>query len=164
MTGGAVLQISGARTIPWTAKLSDGLAPVEVVFGQDDTGVVGEVQVAVAAARTRPTKSVMDAAWKTRGANTAMPVIVVALHGESAWVYSGSGDVLGPAPVGAVARQLQSVLDEPNVMAAQVRLTAMERALSSGEAVGFTNHFLFASYHLRVNVPRRADWAAAQQR
>ncbi|MFB8146643.1 Eco57I restriction-modification methylase domain-containing protein [Microbacterium sp. NPDC056003] len=143
-------------------KLPEGLTPVEVVFGQDDTGVVGEVQVAVATATSRPTKALMDAAWKTRGANTAMPVLVVAVQGDSAWVYAGSGDVLGPVPVGSVARQLQSVLDEPNVMAAQVRLTAVQRALSSGEATGFSNHFLFASYHLRVNVPRRSDWAAAR--
>lgn len=156
------MQLAGARTIPWTTKLPEGLTPVEVVFGQDDTGVVGEVQVAVATATSRPTKALMDAAWKTRGANTAMPVLVVAVQGESAWVYAGSGDVLGPAPVGSAARQLQSVLDEPNVMAAQVRLNTVERALSSGEAVGFSNQFLFASYHLRVNVPRRADWASSQ--
>lgn len=156
------MQLAGARTIPWTTKLPEGLTPVEVVFGQDDTGVVGEVQVAVATATSRPTKALMDAAWKTRGANTAMPVLVVAVQGDSAWVYPGSGDVLGPAPVGSAARQLQSVLDEPNVMAAQVRLNTVERALSSGEAVGFSNQFLFASYHLRVNVPRRADWASSQ--
>ncbi|WP_434810131.1 Eco57I restriction-modification methylase domain-containing protein [Microbacterium sp. bgisy189] len=162
MTGGAAVQLTGARTIPWTTKLPEGLTPVEVVFGQDDTGDVGEVQVAVATATARPTKALMDAAWKTRGANTAMPVLVVAVQGESAWVYPGSGDVLGPAPVGSATRQLQSVLDEPNVMAAQVRLNTVERALSSGEAVGFSNQFLFASYHLRVNVPRRADWAASQ--
>lgn len=162
MTGGAAVQLAGARTIPWTTKLPEGLTPVEVVFGQDDTGVVGEVQVAVATATSRPTKALMDAAWKTRGANTAMPVLVVAVQGDSAWVYPGSGDVLGPAPVGSAARQLQSVLDEPNVMAAQVRLNTVERALSSGEAVGFSNQFLFASYHLRVNVPRRADWASSQ--
>ena len=162
MTGGAMLQLTGARTIPWATTLAAGLSPVEVVFGQDDTGAVGEVQVAVATSTVRPTKAVLDAAWKTRGANTAMPVVVAAVHGDSAWVYAGSGDVLGPVPVGSVARQLQSVLDEPNVMAAQVRLTVVQRALSSGEAAGFSNHFLFASYHLRVNVPRRPDWAAAQ--
>jgi hypothetical protein len=162
MTGEAMLQLTGARTIPWATTLADGLSPVEVVFGQDDTRAVGEVQVAVATSTVRPTKAVMDAAWKTRGANTAMPVLVVAVQGDSAWVYAGSGGVIGPVPARSAARQLQSVLDEPNVMAAQVRLTAVRRALSSGEATGFSNHFLFASYHLRVNVPRRSDWAAAQ--
>lgn len=162
MTGGAMLQLTGARKIPWATTLADGLSPVEVVFGQDDTEAVGEVQVAIATSTVRPTKAVMDAAWKTRGANTAMPVLVVAVQGDLAWVYAGSGDVLGPVPVGSAARQLQSVLDEPNVMAAQVRLTAVQRALSLGEATGFSNHFLFASYHVRVNVPRRPDWAAAQ--
>lgn len=159
---GDVMELTGVRTIPWTAQLPEGLAPAEVVFGHDDTGAVGEVQVAVATAAARPTKALMDAAWKTRGANTAMPVIVVAVQGDSAWVYAGSGDVLGPAPAGSVRRQVQSVLDEPNVMAAQVRITAVQHALSSGEATGFSNHFLFASYHLRVNVPRRSDWSAAQ--
>ncbi|MCE7483503.1 hypothetical protein LZG07_16520 [Microbacterium profundi] len=161
MVGGA-MQLNGARTISWTAELPEGLSPVEVVFGQDDTDAVGEVQVAMALTSARPTKAVMDAAWKTRGANNAMPVLVAAVQGETVWIYAGSGDVLGPVSAGAAARQLQSILDEPNVMAAQVRLTTVQRALSSGEAAGFSNQFLFASYHLRVNVPRRPDWAAAQ--
>lgn len=158
----AAMQLTGARTISWTANLPEGLSPEEVVFGRDDTGAVGEVQIAVATASARPTKAMMDAAWKTRGANTAMPVLVAAVRGDTAWVYFGVGDVLGPVSAGSAARQLQSILDEPNVMAAQVRLSTVQRALSSGVASGLTNQFLFASYHLRVNVPRRADWGAAQ--
>ena len=78
MTAGGALQLTGARTISWTAKLPEGLTPVEVVFGQDDTGAVGEVQVAVSTATARPTKAMMATAWRLRGANTAMPVLVAA--------------------------------------------------------------------------------------
>ncbi|MFG6491272.1 Eco57I restriction-modification methylase domain-containing protein [Microbacterium sp. P03] len=162
MTQTDQLELSGANTISWSASLPEGITPIEVVFGHDDTGV-GEVQIAVATATVRPTKAMMDAAWKTRGLNTAMPVLVAAAHRDGVWIYDGKTLPRGPYSRAQAERQLQSVLDERDVLAAQQRIVAIERAFTTDGAAGYSNHFLFASYHLRVNVPRRPDWATAQE-
>lgn len=157
------LDLTGARSIAWRDELPSGLTGVEVVFGRDDSDV-GEVQIAVASASTRPTKAMLEQAWKTRGAAVAMPVVVAAVHADGVWLYDGRDSVLGPVQSDLAERQLQAVLDEPDGIAAQQQIDAMKRQLESGAAGGFSNQFLFASYHLRVNVPRRPDWAEATER
>lgn len=157
-----MLELNGLRTIPWKNDLPSGLTAVEVVFGQDDTGV-GEVQIAVARASAKPTKAHLTTAWHTRAQNTTMPVVVAAVHADGVWLFDGKGDPLGPLPLEPAERQLQSVLDERDVLAAQQKILAIQGAYSSIGALGFVNNFLFATYHLRVNVPRRPDWAAARQ-
>lgn len=156
------LALMGSRTIAWNDELPQGLTALEVVLGRDETGV-GEVQVAVAKATTRPTKGQLDTAWRTRGLKTAMPVVVAAVHADGVWLYDAKVDPLGPLPLEQAARQLQSVLDERDCIAAQQQIGAIQRAYSSIGAGGFANNFLFATYHLRVNVPRRPDWAAARE-
>lgn len=157
-----MLALTGSRTIAWNDELPQGLTALEVVFGRDETSV-GEVQVAVAKATTRPTKGQLDAAWRMRGLKTAMPVVVAAVHADGVWLYDAKEDPLGPLPLEQAARQLQSVLDERDGIAAQQQIGAIQRAYSSIGAGGFANNFLFATYHLRVNVPRRPDWAAARE-
>lgn len=157
------LELEGERTIPWRDQLPTGLTATEVVFGRDETGV-GEVQVAVAAATARPTKTLLDPAWRMRGAKVAMPVIVAAVHADGVWLYDGRDAPIGPISVGLAQRQLQAVLDERDGIAAQQQINAVQRAIASGGGSGFSNHFLFASYHLRVNVPRRPDWKSANER
>jgi hypothetical protein len=160
MTNEMTLELTGARTIPWKDALPAGLTAVEVVFGRDETGV-GEVQVAVATASARPTKGLLETAWRTRGINTAMPVVVAAIHHEGVWFFDAQEAPLGPIPLGQAQRQLQSLLEERDGIAAQQRIRAIQRAYSSIGIGGFVNQFLFASYHLRTNVPRRPDWVAA---
>ncbi|MBX3077966.1 MAG: hypothetical protein KF692_01870 [Cryobacterium sp.] len=162
MTDENMLALTGSRTIAWNDELPQGLTALEVVFGRDETSV-GEVQVAVAKATTRPTKGQLDTAWRTRGLKTAMPVVVAAVHADGVWLYDAKEDPLGPLPLEQAARQLQSVLDERDGIAAQQQIGAIQRAYSSIGAGGFANNFLFATYHLRVNVPRRPDWAAARE-
>jgi hypothetical protein len=156
------MELTGARKIPWRDALPAGLNAGEVVFGRDESDV-GEVQVAVADASARPTKAMLDAAWRTRGINTAMPVVVAAVHADGVWLHDARHDPVGPIPLEQAQRQLQSVLDERDGIAAQHRIDAIHGAFAAG-AGGFTNHFLFATYHLKTNVPRRPDWAAAGEK
>lgn len=156
------LALHGERSIPWRDALPTGLTPREVVFGRDASGV-GEVQVAIAEASVRPTKTLLDPAWKTRGMTVAMPVIVAAVHTDGVWLYDGRDAPLGPVPAGLAQRQLQAILEESDGIAAQKQIDVVKRSLQQGGAVGFANHFLFASYHLRVNVPKRADWVAKNE-
>ncbi|MGR0319449.1 Eco57I restriction-modification methylase domain-containing protein [Agromyces sp. ZXT2-3] len=157
------LTLTGARSIAWRDALPTGLTGIEVVFGRDDSDV-GEVQIAVANASARPTKAMLEQAWKTRGAAVAMPVIVAAAHSDGVWLFDGRDGILGPVPTGLAERQLQAVLEEPDGIAAQQQIDSVKRQLESGAPGGFSNQFLFASYHLRVNVPKRADWREATGR
>jgi hypothetical protein len=159
-TSAADLSLTGARVIPWKDELPAGFVPVRVVFGRDDIQV-GEVQVAVATSSVRPNKGMLEAAHKKRAANTAMPVILAIVHADGVWLFDGD-EPLGPVPLSQAERQLQAVLDEPHGIAAAIRIKAIRAAYTSLGMKGFSNQFLFATYHLRVNVPRRTDWEQAR--
>jgi hypothetical protein len=63
-------------------------------------------------------------------------------------------------PVEQAERQLQSVLAEPDVVAATERFAGFRKASDSTGVPGFTNSGLFATHHITSNVPMRADWEA----
>lgn len=161
-TSPADLALTGVRVIPWKDDLPAGFIPVRVIFGRDDLQV-GEVQVAVATSSVRPSKGMLEAAHKKRAANTAMPVLLAIVHAAGVWLFDGD-EPLGPLPHSQAERQLQAVLDEPHGIAAASRIKGIKAAYSSIGMKGFSNQFLFATYHLRVNVPRRPDWETARLR
>ncbi|MHA6695298.1 Eco57I restriction-modification methylase domain-containing protein [Homoserinimonas sp. A520] len=154
------LELAGTRTIPWKDALPSGLTAQEVVFGRDTSGV-GEVQVAVAMASVKPTKGHLDTAWRTRGLNTAMPVLVAAIHLNGVWLYDGREAPLGPIPISQAQRRLQAVLDDHDGIAAQQTIKAIQAAYSSIGTGGYVNQFLFATYYLEKDVKRRPDWMSS---
>lgn len=111
----------------------------------------------------RPTKGVLDELWKSRGTKAPMGFIVAAVAGDGVWIHypSAGAPPIGPITVDQAERQLQSVLDEANGLAAHARIRAIQEAFSSAGTAGFSNHFLFATYHLNRDVPGRADWQSA---
>lgn len=156
----AEFRLSSKGTIPWDATLPAGLVPIEVHFGRDEDST-GAAQVAVVRASIRPTKALLEAVWKTRGAHTTAPVLVVAVYSEGVWLHEHDSDPVGPIPPTYAARRVQSVLDEPDGISAFHQIRALIQAFETPGGGGFTNHFLFAGYHLRTNVPRRPDWGGA---
>lgn len=114
----------------------------------------------------RPTKGVLDELWKSRGTRAPMGFIVAAVTPDGVWIHYPSADAppIGPITVGQAERQLQSVLEEGNGLAAHGRIRAIQEAMSSAGTDGFSNHFLFATYHLNRDVPRRPDWESAGQK
>lgn len=162
---GDALQVKGTTNVPWNDVKVDGAAAQSVHYGRDESGV-GEVQVAVATITGKPTKALMNELWKIRGVKSAMPVVVAAVAPEGVYIYSGGTDALplGPLPHAQAALRLQAVLDEPDGLAAANRLRAVEDSYQTIGLGGFANHYLFASYHLNRDVPRRADWVAAGER
>src|SRR5690606_18736506 len=97
---------------------------------------------------------------------TAMPVVVAAVAGEGVWLHGPDEkeDPLGPVTVSQAERFLQSVLDEPHGIAAHTQLRAIRTHLGTVGGAGYVNHFLFATYHLRNDVPKRSDWGAAGEK
>lgn len=160
----SALQLQGSSTVNWAeapANVSDAI----VVLGRDDAGV-GAFQVGVATLSGRPTKGVLDDLWRTRSAKSPMGFVVAAVAPEGVWIHypSAGAPPIGPLSPGQAERQLQSVLDESNGLAAHGRIRAIQEAVSSSGAAGFSNHFLFATYHLTRDVPKRPDWDAAAEK
>lgn len=160
MSNESTLTLNSERAIAWQDALPAGLTPDTIHFGRDESGI-GQVQVAIAQASARPTKAVLEATWKTRGANTTAPVLVVVIHGENAWLYEHTLEAVGPISTQQASRRIQSILDEPDSLSAYHQLDTIMRSLATQGGGGYTNHFLFAGYHLRTNVPKRKDWPSA---
>jgi hypothetical protein len=162
--GVPALTLQGAATVAWSEAPSFA-ADAIVLLGHDDAGA-GAMQVGVARLAGRPTKSLFDDLWKSRGTRAPMGFIVAAVTPEGVWIHYPSADAppIGPVTVGQAQRQLQSVLNERHGLAAHARIRALQESMSSSGAEGFSNHFLFSTYHLLRDVPQRADWDSATQK
>lgn len=162
----STLQLHGERTVAW-ADAPAGVGDSVVVFGRDDAGA-GAIQVGVVRVPARPTKGLLDDLWKSRGTRAPMGFIVAAVTPDGVWLHYPTSTAgvppIGPVTVGQAERQLQAVLDEENGLAAHGRMRAIQEAMSSAGTAGFSNHFLFATYHLNRDVPRRADWESAGEK
>lgn len=158
------LDLVGTQTLQWSDAPA-GAMNATVFLGRDDAGA-GAIQVGVARLAARPTKSVLDGLWRSRGTRAPMGFIVAAVTPDGVWIHYPSADApaIGPISVGQAERQLHSVLGEENGLAAHGRIRAIQEAMSSAGTDGFSNHFLFATYHLNRDVPRRPDWESAGQK
>lgn len=155
------LVLNAAKKIEWNETVAAGAETQTVHFGPDPDGL-GGAQVAVVDVASKPSRETMLALYGARAGKRAIPTLVVA---------AVSGDrvsLLGPDPkaeiiadlsIDQATRLLQAALDEPDALSAYQRIGSLRKALASTSIAGFTNNGLFASYHVRTNVPQRADWA-----
>jgi hypothetical protein len=140
------------------------VTPKKVYFGPDPFGL-GGFQVAVAGAVSAPSRQVLRDLFTARKGKTQVQLVVAVIH-------DGTVHMFGPDPQAHVLelpleqaeRQLQSVLAEPDVLAATERLAGFRKANDSTGVGGFTNSGLFASHHITSNVPKRSDWASLSAR
>ena len=152
--------LTAEQVLPWTinSKIT-GANPEWVYVGRDDFGV-GGIQIALASMTSIPTREQMKSLHSARKGKLTIQLVVVAVNAAQMWVY-GPDDktaIAGPLSISQGYRQLQSALDEPNALAAYTRLGQFRRSLDTTSLVGVTNSGLFASYHIRENVPKRTDW------
>ena len=99
--------------------------------------------------------------FTARKGKTQIQLVVAIIH-------DGTVHLFGPDPqaqavelsVEQAERQLQSVLAEPDVLAATERFAGFRKANDSTGVPGFTNSGLFATHHITSNVPKRSDWDA----
>lgn len=157
------LNLRAERRIAWQADLPEGVTPIAVLFGRDESGV-GEVQVAIVAAGSRPTKQVLEGVHRARSSSTTMPVVVAAVHGALVTLFEAKHNALSGLSRTQAERLLQSILDEADGLAAQQQIDAIWRSADADGHLGYRNNFLFATYHLKEDVPRRPDWAEACER
>jgi hypothetical protein len=159
------LELTADRAIEWSANdVPEGVTLSEVYVGPDPHGL-GGFQVAVATSKDPPSKENLRSLFSARKGKTPVQLVVAVTHGGSAHLF-GPDVHAQPieVPLELAQRQLQSVLLEHDVLAATERLAGFRKAHDSTAIGGFTNSGLFATHHLRSNLPTRADWTTLGER
>lgn len=153
------MRLTANKIVTWAdASAPAGITLEKVYLGPDPFGL-GGFQVAVASAMTTPSRPTLRDLFTARKGKTQIQLVVAVILG-------GTVHMFGPDPqaqpielsLEQAERQLQSVLAEPDVLAATERFAGFRKANDSTGLAGFTNSGLFASHHITSNVPKRSDW------
>ena len=157
------LELHATSEVNWTGEFPAGVAPLKVYIGPDPVGF-GGFQVALAEVTVPPTRQLMMTLHTARKGKRSINLVVGAIRGDKIWLIGPDEQTaVIELPLDQGLRQLQSALDEKDSLAAYKRLGSLRRALDSTNILGFTNNGLFASYHIRENVPQRPDWAEKRE-
>jgi hypothetical protein len=154
------VQLTADKIVTWSDGSATGVTTEKVYLGPDPFGL-GGFQVAVARSATPPSPQVLRDLFAARKGKTQIQLVVAVIH-------DGTVHLFGPDPhahpiefpVEQAERQLQSVLAEPDVLAATERFAGFRKASDSTGVPGFTNSGLFATHHIMSNVANRPDWEA----
>jgi hypothetical protein len=155
------VNLTAEKTIVWTlSTVPAGLTLEKVYLGPDPYGL-GGFQVAVASSTVPPTREVLRSLFAARKGKTQVQLVVAVIHGDTAHLFGPDPQAQPIAiPIEQARRQLESVLSEPNSIAATERLAGFRKAHDSTASAGFTNSGLFATHHIKSNLPSRPDWPA----
>ncbi|MEP9385572.1 Eco57I restriction-modification methylase domain-containing protein [Nocardioides cheoyonin] len=155
------MRLTADKVVTWTDPSAPaGVTTEKVYLGPDPHGL-GGFQVAVATSVAAPSRQNLRDLFTARTGRTQVQLVVAVVHDGSAHLF-GPDPQAQPIvlPVEQAQRQLQSVLAEPDLLAATERFAGFRKANDSTGVAGFTNSGLFASHHITSNVPKRPDWAA----
>lgn len=158
--------LKGTQSREWVvAKPPTGATPQWVYTGRDESGL-GPIYVALASISAPPSRETMRALHAAYKGKSNIQLVVGAVLGNQVWIFGPDEktEVTEPLALDQGCRQLQSALDEPDAIAAYTRLGQFRRSLDTTSLVGVTNSGLFASYHIRENVPKRNDWIESCER
>jgi hypothetical protein len=154
------VQLTAERVLPWRDDTAPaGISVEKIYLGPDPVGL-GGFQIAVATAATSPSRQVLRELFAARKGRTQVQLVVAVVHDGTAHMF-GPDPQAQPVtlPLEQAQRQLQSVLAEPDLLAATERFAGFRNTGVSTGVPGFTNSGLFATHHLTSNVPKRTDWA-----
>lgn len=158
------MQLVGDQNVTWTdASAPAGVTPAKVYFGPDPFGL-GGFQVAIAVSAVAPSKQVLRNLFAARKGRTQIQLVVAVVHDGTVHLFGPDPQAQAlELPVDQAQRQLQSVLSEPDVLAATERYAGFLKAGDSTGLPGFTNNGLFATHHIKANLPKRSDWDALKE-
>lgn len=153
------MNLTGDKVVNWNEPSAPAEITTQKVYLGPDPFGLGGFQIAVANAAATPSRQVLRDLFTARKGKTQTQLVVAVVH-------SGRVHLFGPdpqaqpieLPVEQAERQLQSVLSEPDILAATERLAGFRKASGSTGVSGFTNSGLFATHHIMSNVPSRSDW------
>lgn len=155
------MNLTGDRIVTWAYPHAPAAVTTQKVFFGPDPFGLGGFQVAVANSATTPSRQVMRDLFAERKGKTQVQLVVVVVHDGTAHLFGPDPQAQAlEFPVELAQRQLQSVLSEPDVLAATERYAGFRKANDSTGVSGFTNSGLFATHHIKENVPKRTDWDA----
>lgn len=155
------MRLNGSKVLSWKeSNASAGMTTDRIYFGPDPFGL-GGFQVAVASASASPSRQALRDLFTSRKGKTQVQLVIAVTHDSTVHLFGPdpqSQPIALPLDLGQ--RQLQSVLSEPDVLAATERLAGFRKAHDSTAISGFFNSGLFATHHIKTNVPKRPDWSA----
>ncbi|AZT97717.1 Eco57I restriction-modification methylase domain-containing protein [Brevibacterium aurantiacum] len=155
------MQLTSEKVVTWAdVDAPVGLTPRKIYLGPDPYGL-GGFQVAVADATSAPSHQVIRNLFLARKGKTQVQLVVAVVHDRVVYLF-GPDPQAQPIgmPLDQAERQLQSVLSEPDVLAASDRYAGFRKTNDLIGVAGFTNSGLFASHHITSNVPKRSNWEA----
>jgi hypothetical protein len=154
------MQLTADRVVTWTDPNAPvGMTLSKIYLGSDPDGL-GGFQVAVATSATTPSRQALRSLFVARKGRTLIQLVVVVVHDGTAHLFGPDPQSVAlKLPAGQAERRLQSVLSEPDVLAANERWAGFLKAGEVGGAAGFSNSGLFATHHITKNVPSRSDWS-----
>ena len=139
----------------------DGTSGI-VYFGSDDETVL-PIEVLVASSPKAPTVPEMRSLFKWRK-NDRSNLVVIAIETKGRVHLYGPAEDRQPISVEAATAQrvLQAALEDPTPLMARRSLVSFYDNFGSTEMAGIKNKGLFATHHLRDNLPQRKDWKDLQ--
>lgn len=153
------MRLVASKSVKWIERTAPAGVTTEQVFIGPDPFGLGGFQVAVANSRMSPSRQALRDLFNTRRGKTQVQLVIAVVHGDTTHLL-GPDPQMQPVqmPTEQAERQLQSVLDEADALAATERLAGFRKAHDSTAIAGFTNSGLFATHHITQNVPHRPDW------
>ncbi len=153
------MQLTADRIVGWSDNNPPvGVLPEKVYVGPDPFGL-GGFQVAVASAASVPSRQALRDLFAARKGRTQVQLVVAVVHDGTVHLFGPDPQAQPIAlPFDQAERQLQSVLSEPDAIAATDRFAGFRKSNDSTGISGFTNSGLFATHHVANNVPMRGDW------
>ena len=124
------------------------------------------LEVIVQEQSNKPTNEKLLKAWKTRQANRSVPLLVVFLYQNKAFVCGPSGEkppVYFDLDLGQVQRMCITGLKEPDRHAANRSLSSILESLGK-DLPGINNQGFLADHDLRKGVKERKDWNEASKK
>lgn len=155
------MNLSAKKAIRWTEPSASAAVRTDKIYLGPDPHGLGGFQVAVASAASPPSRQVIRDLYAGRRGKTQTQLVVAVVNGSTTHLFGPDPHAQSiELPTEQAQRQLQSVLSEPDALAASERFAGFRKAHSSTAIAGFTNSGLFATHHLARNVPQRDDWTA----
>lgn len=151
--------LKSSNAIAWSGDVPSGLNPHQVHFGPDPKGL-GSFEIAIAVSDHSPSVTELKQLHKLRLQGRDTSLVVAVVHGETIWMF-GPDTTLQPQKqaIDSATRHLQAALNEGDSLQATKRFLSLSDAQSQTQMPGVRNRGLFATYHLRENTKKRADWS-----
>lgn len=153
------MRLNASKSVKWNEPASPAGVTTDRVFIGPDPISLGGLQVAVGQSDRPPSRQSLRDLFAARRGKTQLQLVVAVVDGSTTHLFGPDPQAQSvELPTEQAQRQLQSALDEPDVLAATERIAGFRKAHESTAVAGYTNSGLFATHHLTQNLPQRPDW------